>query len=47
MRDPNTAQQVRIEVDALNLGTAGDLTIFRAMSFIETPSILTFSTEIF
>ena len=31
------AQQTRIEIDVLNLGSAGDLTIFRPLAFIEIP----------
>jgi len=42
-----SAQQPSIEIDVLNLRSAGDLTIFRPMAFIEISPILTFSTEIF
>ena len=41
------AQQPRIEIDVLNLGSAGDLMIFRPMAFVGITPILTFSTEIF
>jgi hypothetical protein len=41
------AQQPRIEIDVLNLHSAGESTIFRLLAFIEIPPILTFSTEIF
>jgi hypothetical protein len=41
------AQQTRIEVDMLNLGSVGDLTIFRAMAFIEIPLNLAVCTKSF
>jgi hypothetical protein len=31
------AQQTRIEIDVLNLRTAGNLTIFRSLAFMEIP----------
>jgi len=41
------AQQTRIEIDVLNLGSSRDLTILPTLAFIEISPILTFSTEIF
>jgi hypothetical protein len=42
-----SAQQPRIEIDVLNLGSAGNLTIFHPLAFIEIPPNLAISTEIF
>jgi hypothetical protein len=42
-----SAQQPRIEIDVLNLRSAGDLTIFRSLAFIEIPLNLVVSTKSF